>query len=144
MFDFHMISAKKHVYKSWKFEHKLPRKKAIKLFFCDLDIWVSGMKAVCNTPSSDGAYVYEVSLNYLERFKSYGKSEKWTDGQTVFELWPWTVTMTLEWGWWKRLVMIHVSMKFRHIIFSGSEVTVRPRTISKECNLYVWPLPQIM
>jgi hypothetical protein len=44
------------------------------------------MKAVRKTPSRDGACVYEVSLNYLERFKSYGpdkqKVNRPTDTQT--------------------------------------------------------------
>jgi hypothetical protein len=43
------------------------------------------MKVVCDTPSSDGECVYEVSLNYLERIKSLwpgeAKSER-TDTQT--------------------------------------------------------------
>jgi hypothetical protein len=34
------------------------------------------MKPVCDTPSSDGACVYEVSLNYLERIKSYVRRSK--------------------------------------------------------------------
>jgi hypothetical protein len=37
------------------------------------------MKAVRDTPSSDGACVYEVSLNYLERIKLWpgqAKSER--------------------------------------------------------------------
>jgi hypothetical protein len=44
------------------------------------------MKAVRNTPSSDGAWLYEVSLTYLERIKSYGPDKQkvngLTDGQT--------------------------------------------------------------
>jgi hypothetical protein len=44
------------------------------------------MKAVCDTPSSDGACVYEVSSNYVERIKRYGpdkqKVNRQTDGRT--------------------------------------------------------------
>jgi hypothetical protein len=54
------------------------------------------MKAVRDTPSSDGACVYEVSSKYLEWIKSYGPDKHKV---TVFDLWPWTVTVTLEWGW---------------------------------------------
>jgi hypothetical protein len=34
------------------------------------------MKPVRDTPSSDGAYVYEVSSNYLVRIKSYGPDKQ--------------------------------------------------------------------
>jgi hypothetical protein len=34
------------------------------------------MKAVCDTPSSDGACLYEVSSNYLERIISYGPDKQ--------------------------------------------------------------------
>jgi hypothetical protein len=34
------------------------------------------MKAVRDTLSSDGAHVYEVSLNYLLRMKSYGPDKQ--------------------------------------------------------------------
>jgi hypothetical protein len=34
------------------------------------------MKVVRDTPSSDGAYVYEVSLNYLQQIKSYGPDKQ--------------------------------------------------------------------
>jgi hypothetical protein len=37
---------------------------------CDLDPGVRVMKVVRGTPSSDGACVYEVSSNYVERIKS--------------------------------------------------------------------------
>jgi hypothetical protein len=44
------------------------------------------MKAVRDTPSSDGACVYEVSSNYVERIKRYGpdkqKVHRRTDGRT--------------------------------------------------------------
>jgi hypothetical protein len=40
------------------------------------------MKAVSDTPSSDGACVYEVSLNYLERIKSYGPEKQKVNGWT--------------------------------------------------------------
>jgi hypothetical protein len=37
------------------------------------------MNVVRDTPSSDGACVYEVSSNYLERIQSYGPDKKlWT------------------------------------------------------------------
>jgi hypothetical protein len=49
---------------------------------CDLDLGVKVMKAVRDTPSSDGAYVYEVSLNYLERIKSYGPEKQKVNGRT--------------------------------------------------------------
>jgi hypothetical protein len=46
---------------------------------CDLDLEVRVMKAVCDTPSSDGACVYEVSSNYVERIKTYAPDKKlWT------------------------------------------------------------------
>jgi hypothetical protein len=41
---------------------------------CDLDVRV--MKAVRDTPSSDGACVYEVSSNYIERSKTYGPDKQ--------------------------------------------------------------------
>jgi hypothetical protein len=44
-------------------------------FFCDLDLEVRVMKAVRDTPSSDGACVC-VSSNYLERIKSYGPDKQ--------------------------------------------------------------------
>jgi hypothetical protein len=34
------------------------------------------MKAVRDNPTSDGACVYEVSSNYLERIKSYGPDKQ--------------------------------------------------------------------
>jgi hypothetical protein len=40
------------------------------------------MKEVRNTPSSDGACVCEVSLNYLERIKSYGPDKQKVNGRT--------------------------------------------------------------
>jgi hypothetical protein len=40
------------------------------------------MKPVRDTPSSDGACVYEVSLNFLERIKSYGPEEQKVNGWT--------------------------------------------------------------
>jgi hypothetical protein len=43
---------------------------------CDLDLEVRVMKAVRDTPSSDGVCVYEVASNYLERIKSYGSDKK--------------------------------------------------------------------
>jgi hypothetical protein len=43
---------------------------------CDLDLGVMIMNVVRDTPSSDGACVYEVSLNYLERIKSYGPDKQ--------------------------------------------------------------------
>jgi hypothetical protein len=46
------------------------------LTFCDLDLGVRVMQAVRNTPSSDGACVYEVLLSYLERIKSYGPDKQ--------------------------------------------------------------------
>jgi hypothetical protein len=48
---------------------------------CDLGARV--MKAVCNTPSSDCACVYEVSSNYLEWIKSYGPDKQKV---TIFDL----------------------------------------------------------
>jgi hypothetical protein len=51
------------------------------LSISSLDLEVRVMKAVCDTPSCDGACVYKVSLNYLERIKCYGPEEqKVTDG----------------------------------------------------------------
>jgi hypothetical protein len=41
------------------------------------------MKVVRDTPSSDGAYVYEASSNYLERIKGYGPDKQKV---TVFDL----------------------------------------------------------
>jgi hypothetical protein len=57
--------------------------------------------------------------------------------------WPLCVTFTLKrespnCDATRRLVMIHVSMKFGQIIVSGSEVTVRTRIIVKKVDL--WPL----
>jgi hypothetical protein len=72
----------KSVYKSWKFEHKLPRKKAITFFVCDLDLEVRVMKAARDTPSSDGACVYEVSSNYVERIKRYVPDKQKVNGHT--------------------------------------------------------------
>jgi hypothetical protein len=40
------------------------------------------MKAVRDTPSSDGACMYEVSSNYLERIKSYGPDKQKVNGRT--------------------------------------------------------------
>jgi hypothetical protein len=37
---------------------------------------------VCDTPSSDGACVYKVSLNYLEWIKSYGPEKQKVNGRT--------------------------------------------------------------
>jgi hypothetical protein len=37
------------------------------------------MKAVRDTPSSDGACVYEVSSNYVERSKTYGPDKQKVD-----------------------------------------------------------------
>jgi hypothetical protein len=53
---------------------------------CDLDLEVRVMKAVRNTPSSDGACVYEVSSNYLERMRRYGPDKQ---NVTIFDRWPW-------------------------------------------------------
>jgi hypothetical protein len=53
---------------------------------CDIDLGVRVMKAVCNTPSSDGVCVYNISLNYLERIKSYGP-----DKQKLNRIWPLTL-----------------------------------------------------
>jgi hypothetical protein len=49
---------------------------------CDLDLEVSVMKAVRDTPSSDGACVYEVSSNYVERSKTYGPDKQNVDART--------------------------------------------------------------
>jgi hypothetical protein len=49
---------------------------------CDLDLGVRVMKSVCDTRSSDGACVYEVSSNYLERINSYGRTDRRTDVPT--------------------------------------------------------------
>jgi hypothetical protein len=49
---------------------------------CDLDLEVRVMKAVCDTPSSDGACVYEVSSNYVERIKRYGPDKKKVNTRT--------------------------------------------------------------
>jgi hypothetical protein len=43
---------------------------------CDLDLEVRVMKAVCDTPSSDGACVHEVSPTYVERSKTYGPDKQ--------------------------------------------------------------------
>jgi hypothetical protein len=40
------------------------------------------MKAVRDTPSSDGACVYEVSSNYVERIKRYGPDKQKVNGRT--------------------------------------------------------------
>jgi hypothetical protein len=40
------------------------------------------MKVVCDTLSSDGACVYEVSLHYLERIKSYSPDKQKVNGHT--------------------------------------------------------------
>jgi hypothetical protein len=40
------------------------------------------MKAVRDTPSSAGACLYEVSLSYLERIKSYCPDKQTVNGQT--------------------------------------------------------------
>jgi hypothetical protein len=40
------------------------------------------MKAVRDTPSSDGACVYEVSSNYVERSKTYGPDKQKVDART--------------------------------------------------------------
>jgi hypothetical protein len=58
------------------------------------------------------------------------RRKTWMDGRTVFDIWPWTVTLTLEWGSWNRyatlrLVMVHVCLKYRLIILSGSNVMAR-------------------
>jgi hypothetical protein len=57
------------------------------------------MKAVCDTPYSDGACMYEVSSNYVERIKTYGpdkqkvntrtdtRTDRHTDGRTDGQTW---------------------------------------------------------
>jgi hypothetical protein len=40
------------------------------------------MKAVRDTPSSDGVCVYEVSSNYVERIKRYAPDKQKVNGQT--------------------------------------------------------------
>jgi hypothetical protein len=67
-----------------------PDKQKVTVFWpltvtCDIDLEVRVMKAVRDTPSSDGACVYEVSSNYIERIKRYGPDKqivKQTDGVT--------------------------------------------------------------
>jgi hypothetical protein len=50
---------------------------------CDLDLEVRVMKAVRDTPSSDGACVYEVSSNYIKRIKTHASDKKlWTPACT--------------------------------------------------------------
>jgi hypothetical protein len=51
-------------------------RKPLNFVFGDLDLGVSVMKAVRDTPSSDGACVYEVSSNYVERSKTYGPDKQ--------------------------------------------------------------------
>jgi hypothetical protein len=41
------------------------------------------MDVVRDTPSSDGACVYEVSLNYLEQIKSYGPDKQKVNGRIM-------------------------------------------------------------
>jgi hypothetical protein len=41
------------------------------------------MKAVRDTPPSDGACLYEVASNYLERIKTYGLDKQ---NVTIFDL----------------------------------------------------------
>jgi hypothetical protein len=48
------------------------------------------MKAVCDTLSSDGADVYEVSSNYLVRMQSYGPDKQRPYLTFDLELWPWS------------------------------------------------------
>jgi hypothetical protein len=52
-------------------------------FCCDLDLGVRVITAVCETPSGDGACLYEVSSNYLERIKTYGQDKQKV---TIFDL----------------------------------------------------------
>jgi hypothetical protein len=47
---------------------------------CDHDLGVRVMKAVRDSPSSDGACVYEVSSNYVERIKRYGPDKQKVNG----------------------------------------------------------------
>jgi hypothetical protein len=46
------------------------------------------MKAVRDTPSSDGACVYEVSSNYVERIKRYGPDKQKVNRQTDTRTFP--------------------------------------------------------
>jgi hypothetical protein len=43
---------------------------------CDLDLEVRVMKAVRDTPSSNGACMCKVSSNYVERIKTYGPDKQ--------------------------------------------------------------------
>jgi hypothetical protein len=79
------------------------------------------MNVVRDTPSSDGALVYKVSSNYLERIKSYGPDK----------LIP---HLTLNYDLDLRVIVTRVvcdgaceydSMKCRHIILSGLKVMAR-------------------
>jgi hypothetical protein len=64
-------------------------RKPLNFVVCDLDLEVRVMKAVRDTLSSDGAGVYEVSSNYIERIKRYDKqkvnrqTDRQTDGRTI-------------------------------------------------------------
>jgi hypothetical protein len=46
------------------------------IFGCDLDLGARVMKMVRDTLSSDGACLYEVSSNYVERIKRYGPDKQ--------------------------------------------------------------------
>jgi hypothetical protein len=43
---------------------------------CDLDMWERVSTEVDSTPSGDGAYVHEVSRNYVYLVNSYGPDKK--------------------------------------------------------------------
>jgi hypothetical protein len=99
------------------------------------------MKAVWDTPSSDGACVYEVLSNYLERIKSYGPDKQIPYltldrelGVRVMKAYMWYRT----WNWYATLclVMVHVCMKYCQIILS--EWSYGPD--KQKVNWQIWPL----
>lgn len=71
------------------------------------------MKGVCNAPTIDDAYVHEISISYLERFKAMAPKSK-----DIRKFWPWLLTLTLELGWWKGYaiclrVVVQIRIKVR-------------------------------
>jgi hypothetical protein len=87
--SWHVIVQKNpSVYKRWKFEHKLPRKKAITCV-CDLDLGVRVMKVVRDTSS-----IVHVCMKHRQIMLSGSQvmartSKKWPYLTFDLELWPW-------------------------------------------------------
>jgi len=96
---------------------KYSRKNAYLTSVSDLDLGCSYLQVVCDIPSSDDAFVYDVSWNSLRPFRSCVPDKE----KGTFEVWPILVTVTLQVGTYKwhethHLVVIHVSMKFHEIL----------------------------